>query len=178
MDIEFNEQRSEQRTPTHLQLVVFLDDVDPEHPVRLLLLQVANVLRDVDDLDLRHLQPQLIQRTNQYNLEEREREPSSGVPSWRAGAAAASLRPARRSRARPARTPGTGCRGCPPASRPSSARSPPRRDSGARPRARRPGAGPRRASPSARCFSHSFGLGASGTSLAAGDLWKRCARGG
>ena len=41
--------------PIYLQLVAFLDDIDPEHPIRLLLLKVAHILRDVNDLDLRHL---------------------------------------------------------------------------------------------------------------------------
>ena len=80
---------------------------------------------------------------------------SRRVPSWRAGAPAASWRPARRSRARSARTPGTGCRGCPPASRPSPASSapPPPRGAGRRPRARRRGARRRRVPPSPMGFS-------------------------
>jgi hypothetical protein len=44
-----------QRSPIHLQFVAFLDNIDPEHPVRLLLLQVANILGDLNDLNLRHL---------------------------------------------------------------------------------------------------------------------------
>jgi hypothetical protein len=52
--------------PIYLELIAFLDDIYPEHPVRLLLLQVADILRDVYDLDLRHLQA--VPHTNSQHI--------------------------------------------------------------------------------------------------------------
>lgn len=50
-----NERNQINKLLTHLQSITFFDDIDLQHPIRLFLLQIADILGDLYDLKLRHL---------------------------------------------------------------------------------------------------------------------------
>lgn len=50
-----NERNQINELLTHLQSITFFDDIDLQHPIRLFLLQIADILGDLYDLKLRYL---------------------------------------------------------------------------------------------------------------------------
>lgn len=49
--------KRKRNTVLYLQFVSFLNNINPEDPIRLLLLQITHILRNLNDLKLRNLNP-------------------------------------------------------------------------------------------------------------------------